>query len=98
MSNVTGFGFVTLGLLFVGLALAIVALVLLFRRSRRTAMIAIVAAVLYFPAVLAEQTGHFSSVRPPAAIEVVELVQAVIALIVIGMAIRTTRVGSNRLA
>jgi hypothetical protein len=87
-SHVTGLGFVTLGLLFVGLALAILSLVLLLRRSLRTATIAIVAAILYFPAVLAEQTGHFSSIRPPAAIEVVELVQVVIALIVIGVALR----------
>lgn len=87
-SLVTGLGFVTLGLLFVGLALAILSLVLLFRRSLRTATIAIVAAILYFPAVLAEQTGHFPSIRPPAAIEVVGLVQVVIALIVIGVALR----------
>ncbi len=80
----TGLGFVVLGLLFVGLALAIVSLVLLFRRSQRTAVAAIASAVLYFPAVLAEQTGHFSSVRPPGAIEVVELIQAAVALILLG--------------
>ena len=59
VSYVTGLGFVVLGLLFVGLALAIVSLVLLFRRSARAPIIAIVAAVLYFPAVRTEQTGHF---------------------------------------
>jgi hypothetical protein len=91
VSQVTGLGFTVLGLLFVGLALAIVSLVLLFRRSRRTAMLAIIAAVLYFPAVLAEQTGHFSSVRAPAAIESVELIQAAVALIIVGLGIWTLR-------
>jgi hypothetical protein len=75
VSHVTGLGFVVLGLLFVGLALAIVSLVLLFRRSGRAPILAIVAAALYFPAVLAEQTGHFSSVHAPAAIETVELIK-----------------------
>jgi hypothetical protein len=91
VSHVTGVGFAVLGLLFVGLALAIVSLVLLFRRSRRAPTIAIVAAVLYFPAVLAEQTGNFSSVHAPAAIETVELIQAAVALVLIGVATWTLR-------
>jgi hypothetical protein len=64
VAKVTGLGFATLGLLFAGLALAIVALVLLFRSSRRSPVVAIVAAVLYFPAFLAQQAGLFSGVRP----------------------------------
>jgi hypothetical protein len=91
VSHVTGLGFVVLGLLFVGLALAIVSLVLLFRRSRRAPTIAIVAAVLYFPAVLAEQTGNFSSVHAPAAIETVELIQAAVALALMGVGTWTLR-------
>ena len=91
VSHVTGLGFVVLGLLFVGLALAIVSLVLLFRRSRRAPTIAIVGAVLYFPAVLAEQTGNFSSVHAPAAIETVELIQAAVALVLIGVGTWTLR-------
>jgi hypothetical protein len=79
---------------FVGLILAIVSLVLLFRRSPRAPTVAVVAAVLYFPAVLAEQTGNFSSVRAPAAIETVELIQTAVALIVIGACIWTLRRGS----
>ena len=95
VSHVTGLGFVVLGLLFVGLALAIVALVMVFRRSRRAPSTAIVAAVLYFPAVLAEQTGHFSSVHAPAAIETVELIQTAVALLVIGAGIWMLRRGSE---
>jgi hypothetical protein len=84
VAAVTGIGIASLGLLFAGLALAIIALVLLVRRSSRTAIVAMVAAVLILPAVLAEQTGHFSSFRPPTAIEVIELVQVVVVLIILG--------------
>ncbi len=77
-------GLAGLALLFVGLALSIVAIVLLFRRSRRAPMFAIVAAALYYPAFLTEQTGTFSSLPAPMAIERLELVQAVVALIVLG--------------
>jgi hypothetical protein len=92
---VTGVGFATLGLLFVGLALAIGALVLLFRRSRSTGIVAIVAAVLYFPAVLAELTGNFSSVTAPTAIERIELLQIVVALILVGAGFWTLRATRN---
>src|ERR1700674_4079092 len=84
-AKVTGLGYAVLGLLFVGLALGIVALVLLFRNSRRAPIVAIVAAVLYLPAFLAEQAGLFSALRPPIAIERVEWVQAVVAVVAIGL-------------
>jgi hypothetical protein len=84
-AKVTGLGFAVLGLLFVGLALAIVTLVLLFRRSRRAPMVAIVAAVLYLPAYVAERAGLFSALRPPLAIERVEVVQVIVAIIVGGV-------------
>ena len=90
-SDITSLGLATLGLIFVGLALAILSLVLLFRRSRRTAMVTIVAAVLCFPAALADLTGNFSSVRQPAAIELIELVQVVVALILVGAGIWVLR-------
>jgi hypothetical protein len=80
-SNITSLGLATLGLIFVGLALAIVSLVLLFRRSRRTAIVTIVAVVLCL-------TGNFSSVRQPVAIEVIELVQVVVALVLIAAGFR----------
>ena len=90
----TGLGYAVLGLLFVGLALGIVALVLLFRNSRRAPIVAIVAAVLYLPAFLAEQAGLFSALRPPIAIERVEWVQAVVAVIAIGLSFWLLRSGS----
>ena len=93
---VTGVGVASLALLFVGLALSIVALVLLFRRSGRSPIIAIVAALLFFPAFLAEQTSHFSSLKAPAAIEAVEWVQAAIAVIAIGLGLWLFRGGTAK--
>jgi hypothetical protein len=90
-SDITSLGLATLGLIFVGLALATMSLVLLFRNSPRTATVAIVGAVLYFPCALADLTGNFSSVRQPAAIEVIELVQVVVAFILIGASFRMLR-------
>ena len=95
VAKVTTLGFVVLGLLFAGLALAIIAAVLLFRRSPRSPIAAILAAVLFFPAFLAEQTGHFSSISAPPAIEGVEIVQTVVAVVVIGLALWARRGGSN---
>jgi hypothetical protein len=66
VAKVTTLGFIVLGLLFIGLLVAIVAIVYLFRRSQRAPAFAIVAAVLFVPAFLSEQTGHFSaSIRRP---------------------------------
>lgn len=84
-TKVTVLGIVTLAVFFVGLLGAIFALVFLFRRSRRAPLLAVVAGVLYFPVMLADQTGHFSSLRPPAAIAGVEWVQAIVALALIGV-------------
>ena len=89
-------GFAGLALLFVGLVLSIVAIVLLFRRSGRAPTFAIVAAVLYYPAFLTERTGIFSSLPAPAAIEQIELVQAVVAAIAIGIGIWMLRGGLAR--
>lgn len=93
VAKVTGIGFAVLGLLFVGLALGVVALVLVFRRSERAPTVAIVGAVLYFPAFLAEQTGHFSAVTAPLGIQRVEFVQAIVAVIAVGLSLWVLRSG-----
>ncbi len=84
-------GLAGLALLFVGLALSVVALVFLFRRSGRAPLFGIVGAVLYYPAFLTELTGTFSSVAPPTAIQRIELAQAVVAAIAIGAGFRMLR-------
>jgi hypothetical protein len=84
-SKVTVLGVVTLVVYFVGLFAAIAALVLLFRRSRRAPLLAVIAGVLYFPVMVADQSGAFSSLRPPAAISGVEWVEAIVALAAVGL-------------
>ncbi len=93
VAKVTGLGFAVLALLFVGLALAIVALVLLFRRSQRSPILAIVAALLYLPAFVLEQTGHFSAVTAPLGIQRIEFVQAIVAVIAVGLSLSVLRSG-----
>lgn len=90
-AKVTSIGIAGLALLFVGLALSIVALVLLLRGSKRSPVVAIIGAALYVPAFLSEQTGHFSSLRAPAAIEFVEWVQFVVVIIAIGLSLLLLR-------
>ncbi len=85
---VTAFGIATLVLLFIGLALSVVALVLIYRRWSRAPTVAIVAAI---PAPLTELTGHFSSLRAPAAIAALEVLQAIVAVIVIVVGLQALR-------
>ncbi|GEM_PF-6214236 len=83
---VTSLGAITLGLLFTGLALGVVSIVLLFSKPRRVPILSIIAGILFLPAVIAEQVGYFSSLRPPVAIETVEIVQTLVSLITIFVA------------
>lgn len=77
--------------MFAGLALGVVSLVLLFYRPRGSPILAIIAGILYFPAFLAEQAGYFSSLRPPIAIETLEIIQALAPIVMILMALRVHR-------
>jgi hypothetical protein len=83
-----------LAFLFIGLAMGVVAIVLLLRRSERAPVIGLVAGVLFFPAFVEEQTGHFSSLPAPKGIEAIEIVQACVSVMVIVLsvwALRTDR-------
>ena len=94
-SLVTPVGVFTLVLLFLGLLLAIVSAAQLVRGSRRAEALAVIAAVLYFPAPIVEWSGHFSKSAPPPAIATLELVQALIAALVIVVAVLTARTRSD---
>ena len=85
-ANVTTLGIVTVSLFFVGLVLSVASLVLLFYKTRRAPMVAIIAGILYFPAFIADQSGNFSSLQPPAAITVLETAQALVVLATIFLA------------
>lgn len=80
VSGITTLGFATLGLIFLGLALIVGSLVLLFRKSRRVSILAILGLLLYFPALIADRTGLFAALPSPDAITGVEIVQAIIAI------------------
>jgi hypothetical protein len=90
-AKVTLFGLVTLGLLFTGLVLAVVSLVLLFYKPLRSPILAIVAGILFLPAFVTEQTGYFSSLRAPIAIETLEIIQALVSLVTIILAATFSR-------
>jgi hypothetical protein len=90
-ANITTLGLVTLGLLFTRLAFGVVSLVLLFYKPRGSPILAIIAGILYFPAFLAEQAGYFSSLKPPIAIETLEIIQALVSIIMILMALNVHR-------
>jgi hypothetical protein len=86
VADVTTVGFITLGLLFVGLVAALVSLVLVFRSHRGSSMVAVIGALLYFPAFLADVSGSFSSLAAPSGIRDVEFFQGLVALLVIVVA------------
>ncbi len=88
---VTTTGLATVGLLFVGLALIVASLVLLAVKSRRSSTLAIIGALLYFPAFFADYTGQFSASPPPAAIASLEIVQALVAIVTILLALQSRR-------
>ena len=90
-AQVTTLGLATLGLLFAGLALGVVSLVLLFYKPRRSPIFAMVAGILYLPAFITEQAGYFSSLRPPIAIETLEIVQTLVSIAMILVALSVYR-------
>lgn len=81
-------GFVSVGSLFVGLVLAAVSIWQLFGSPRRASVFAIVGAILYLPAFVADETGLFSMLRAPGAIAGLEAIQVLVAIIVIVFAVR----------
>ena len=90
-ADVTTLGLATLGLLFTGLLLGVVSLVQLFYKPRRSLTLAIVTGILFLPAVITEQAGYFSSLRPPIAIETLEIIQALVSLVMIILAASISR-------
>ena len=91
LANTTTTGYATVGLLFVGLALIIASLVSLAIGPRRSSVLAIVGALLYFPVFLADYTGQFSASPAPSAIASLEIVQALVAIVIILLALQSRR-------
>ena len=83
--DVSTTGLATLGLLFIGLGLNVICLVLLLRRYGRAPIFGVIGSLLYFPAGIADQTGQFSSLTSPTGITYVEVIEAVVAIAIIGL-------------
>jgi hypothetical protein len=82
-SKVTALGAASLGVFFVGVVLAVVAVVFLLQGRASAPMIAVMGAVLFLPGLLADRTGNLSQVEAPTAIFWVEWVQLCITAIVV---------------
>jgi len=91
LANATTTALATVGLLFVGLALIIASLVSLAIGPRRSSILAIAGALLYFPVFLADYTGQFSKTPAPSAIASLEIVQALVAIVIILLALQSRR-------
>ncbi len=83
--DVTTTGLATLGLLFIGLGLNVICLVLILRHYRRAPIFGVIGSLLYFPAAIADQTGQFSTLTPPSGITYVEVIEAIVAIAIIGL-------------
>ena len=83
--DVTTTGLVTLGLLFIGLGLNVICLVLILRHYRHAPIFGVIGSLLYFPAAIADQTGQFSTLTPPSGITYVEVIEAIVAIAIIGL-------------
>ena len=83
--DVTTTGLATLGLLFIGLGLNVICLVLLLRHYGRASIFGVIGSLLYFPAAIADQTGQFSTLTPPTGITYVEVIEAIVAIAIIGL-------------
>jgi len=90
-SKFTTLGVATLGLVFVGLALNVISLILTLRHYNRSPIFGIVGSILYFPAAVADQTGQFSTLSPPAGITYVEVIEAIVAIGIIILGARVLR-------
>ncbi len=85
-SNITTTGLATLGLLFLGLALNLASLVTIFRKPRIAPTLAIIGSIFFFPAIIADQIGNFSTLAHPIAISYLEIFTGILLIVVIGLA------------
>lgn len=89
LSTVTLWGMVGLGAYSVGFVLRLVSLVLLMwnRRGFAAAVMGAVGQLLFYPIILIDLSGNFSSLPPPSAIPPIEIVAMVVSLVTIFFAI-----------
>ncbi len=88
IADVQTAGFVTLALFFVGIVLNLVSVVIAFSRPRTAANIATIGSILFFPVILADQAGLFSSLSSPTSISYLEVLLAIELIVMIFFASR----------
>jgi uncharacterized membrane protein YhaH (DUF805 family) len=86
-------GYIAIGTIFVGLALDLASIALLFRRVRLGSSLAIVASILFFFPIVGDQTGSFFSLPIPPVINTLEYVFTVVLLVTLFLAARVYREG-----
>ncbi len=91
IANTTTLGYVTVGLFLTGIVLNIVSIVLLFRKPRSASILASVGLILFFPVIVTDRTGLFSSQEAPPAIAYLEVITAIVLIAVLFLASRVYR-------
>lgn len=84
-------GYIAIGTIFVGLALDLTSIVLLFRRVRLASSLAIVGALLFFFPIVGDQLGSFFSLPIPPVINTLEYIFTAVLLITLFLAAKVYR-------
>jgi uncharacterized membrane protein (DUF485 family) len=84
-------GYIAIGTIFVGLALDVASLVLLFRRVRLASILAIIGSILFFFPIIGDFAGAFFSVPIPPAINTLESIFAVVVVVTLFLAANVYR-------
>jgi len=87
-SDLKPFGYIAIATIFIGLALDLASIGLLFKRVRvrLASSLAIVSSVLFLPVILVDRTGSFFSVTIPPAINTLEYIFIVVLIVTLFVA------------
>ena len=84
-------GYIAIGTIFVGLALDVASIALLFRRVRPASSLAIVASLLFFFPIVGDQVGAFFTLPIPPVINTLEYIFTVVLLVTLFLAAKVYR-------
>ncbi len=91
LSDVRPIGFIAVGAIFAGLILDLASIGLLFRRVRLASLLVVVSSSLLFLPTFADQTGSFSSLPAPPAINTFEYIFVTVLLLTLFLASKVYR-------
>ena len=90
-------GYIAIGTIFVGLALDLASIVLLFRRVRLASSLAIVGSILFFFPIFGDRMGSFFALPIPPVINLLEYVFFVVLLVTLFLAWKVHRANNPSL-